>query len=503
VEFTVVKDEADFSFVKIARSLTKGQKVEDCINLGTKNWFGGPQRRFQYWPIQSLNFTDLPYVTQENQNIAIAERYWLSSEGVFFYVDPATPLYISQTPNEELCLAAEKAMPYYTYDTAFTFIYHIGVSTNARTAHMKAVQHVLNKPTGRPAERMMRYPFWSTWARYKVDINDSVVRTFADEILANKFQNSQIEIDDNWEVCYGALTFSESKFPDIKALTDHLNSLGFMVTLWIHPFINKGCEPWYSEAKGKGYFVLGWNGSPDTQWWNSKTGEAAYIDFTKPEAAQWFSDRLKALQVSAGIDSYKFDAGESSWSPPDPVLQGDNALRPSLITSAYVRTVAKFGNLVEVRSGQNTQDLPIFVRMIDKDSEWGLHNGLQTLITTLLQMNMAGYPLVLPDMIGGNGYDNHPPNKELFLRWLAANVFMPSLQFSYVPWDYDTEAIEISRMFVELHGKYTYNIVTRFRLAVANGDPVNPPVWWIDPTDSVAQTIADRKDCKRLIHILS
>lgn len=55
------------------------------------------------------------------------------------------------------------------------------------------------------------------------------------------------------------------------------------------------------------------NGNPDTQWWNSKKDEAAYIDFTKPEAAEWFVTRLKKLQQEAGIDSFKFDAGESSW----------------------------------------------------------------------------------------------------------------------------------------------------------------------------------------------
>lgn len=54
-------------------------------------------------------------------------------------------------------------------------------------------------------------------------------------------------------------------------------------------------------------------------------------------------------------------------------------------------------------------------------------------------MNLVGYGLVLPDMIGGNGYDNTKPDKEIFLRWLQANTFMPSLQFSYVPWDYDAE----------------------------------------------------------------
>lgn len=51
-------------------------------------------------------------------------------------------------------------------------------------------------------------------------------------------------------------------------------------------------------------------------------------------------------------------------------------------------------------------------------------------------MNMVGYPFVLPDMIGGNGYNNIRPDSEIFIRWLQANVFMPSLQFSYVPWDY-------------------------------------------------------------------
>lgn len=102
----------------------------------------------------------------------------------------------------------------------------------------------------------------------------------------------------------------------------------------------------------------------------------------------------------------------------------------------YVKTCAKLGDLVEVRSAHGTQNLPIFVRMIDKDTEWTDNNGLRSLITTMLQMNMVGYPFVLPDMIGGNGYNNVKPDAEIFIRWLQANAFMPSIQFSYVPWDY-------------------------------------------------------------------
>ena len=93
-------------------------------------------------------------------------------------------------------------------------------------------------------------------ARYKAAIDEKTVEEFASEIERYGFNNSQFEIDDDWEICYGALTFRESKFSNIHNQTDKLKSRGFRVTLWIHPFINKGCEPWYTEAKDKGYFFF-------------------------------------------------------------------------------------------------------------------------------------------------------------------------------------------------------------------------------------------------------
>lgn len=48
---------------------------------------------------------------------------------------------------------------------------------------------------------------------------------------------------------------------------------------------------------------------------------------------------------------------------------------------------------------------------------------------------LIGFPFVLPDMIGGNAYVVKP-DEELFVRWAQANVFMPALQFSILPWNY-------------------------------------------------------------------
>lgn len=46
-------------------------------------------------------------------------------------------------------------------------------------------------------------------------------------------------------------------------------------------------------------------------------------------------------------------------------------------------------------------------------------------------------------MVGGNGYYG-APDSELFIRWLQANTFMPSIQFSYVPWDFENTTVRDS-----------------------------------------------------------
>lgn len=57
-------------------------------------------------------------------------------------------------------------------------------------------------------------------------------------------------------------------------------------------------------------------------------------------------------------------------------------------------------------------------------------------------------------MIGGNGYGNLP-GRELFIRWLQANVFMPSMQFSFVPWLYDAEVTISSLLLIVLQACLT------------------------------------------------
>lgn len=73
-------------------------------------------------------------------------------------------------------------------------------------------------------------------------INQSVILDFADQILSHGFNNSQLEIDDNWEQEYGDAVFNPFKFPDPARMVADLKSRGFRVTLWTHPFINVESE---------------------------------------------------------------------------------------------------------------------------------------------------------------------------------------------------------------------------------------------------------------------
>ena len=90
--------------------------------------------------------------------------------------------------------------------------------------------------------------------------------------------------------------------------------------------------------------------------------------------------------------------------------------------------------------------------------------------------DFSGYHFMLPDMIGGNAYKAEYPDRELFIRWLQANVFLPSLQFSIVPWQYDKEVIEISQKMCELHERFSDTIIELAKNSMTTGPADNPSV---------------------------
>lgn len=94
---------------------------------------------------------------------------------------------------------------------------------NPREAHENAIKDFLGMPTSIPDPFIIKYPIWSTWARYKENVNTKNVQDFVQKIVEYGFPRGTIEIDDNWETCYGSAEFNTSRFENIKELTSNIS----------------------------------------------------------------------------------------------------------------------------------------------------------------------------------------------------------------------------------------------------------------------------------------
>uniref|UniRef100_A0A1I8HTF2 Family 10 glycosylhydrolase n=1 Tax=Macrostomum lignano TaxID=282301 RepID=A0A1I8HTF2_9PLAT len=338
------------------------------------------------------------------------------------------------------------------------------------------------RPTSSPDRRMLREPIWCTWARHKTAVAQSDVESLANDVTRLGFPASQIEIDDRYTINYGDLAWDPIKFPNPAEMTAKLKYIGHRVTTWIVPFFNKNTSA-YDEAAAAGYLLIervndNNNRSADILWWQGVGGQ---LDPTNPSAVSWFANRLARFRQQFGIESFKFDAGEVYY------LRGARTQAPleapMQFTTAYVQQVAaKFGGAVEVRAGYRTH--AGCYRMFDKDSHWGGRNGLRSIVPNALMLSMAGYHFVMPDMIGGNAYSEDSmegarPERELYIRWMQLSSFLPIVQFSIAPWDYDQEVTDIALKTLKLRAEvYIPALEAALTQLFSTGEPVTRPLWW-------------------------
>ena len=131
--------------------------------------------------------------------------------------------------------------------------------------------------------------------------------------------------------------------------------------------------------------------------------------------------------------------------------------------------------------------------MGDRDTVWGLDNGLQSLIPALLTSSILGYPFCLPDMIGGNAYWGQYPDTELMVRWAQVSVMMPAVQWSIPPWDISDVALKACLAAERAREEVLLpRLPMLARIASQTLVPICRPLWWLDPTDEETFAIDDQ-----------
>jgi alpha-glucosidase (family GH31 glycosyl hydrolase) len=146
----------------------------------------------------------------------------------------------------------------------------------------------------------------------------------------------------------------------------------------------------------------------------------------------------------------------------------------------------------EARVGIYSQRLGIVQRLIDKHSIWGPENGLGALIPEMIIVSLRGYPYAMPDMVGGNQYEEDRADKELLVRWAEASALMPLIQFSVGPWHFDQETVRLCREVSALHARFAPVILALAHQAPRTGEPILAPLWYEAPTDPATFTITDQ-----------
>ena len=475
------------------------EDAEDVFDLRLSgHWFGGQELLNQLWPGERAMLDATPFITSDNGPTGLSciqAPLWVTSSGAAILADHDQALRVSlnrSTANRpaltwDLGLPApfdRRPLPDDGTGDGLLRLggkglrYRLLAGLDAVEAWRACLSHI-GHPMTLPPEALWRKPIWTTWARFKTDIHQQRVIEFADEIIAHNTLYGVMEIDDRWQVHYGDVEFDPKRFPNPRAMVDELHARGFRVTCWVMPFINPDADC-FDTARSRGYLLKQAEGSlQPVHWWQ---GNGYLLDAANAEALQWFGDRLRALQASTGLDGYKFDAGEAIFA---------GGTDPNDYTRRYVNFVAANFPFCEVRSGWGNQHAPILFRQWDKSSTWGTDNGLESLVTGALALSLAGYPFILPDMVGGNAYGSESADAELMIRWSQANALLPAIQFSLPPWQYGEECDRLCRAALDVRERYLDRIAAAMQQATQSGEPVIRPVWWLSPDDERAQVCDD------------
>lgn len=230
--------------------------------------------------------------------------------------------------------------------------------------------------------------------------------------------------------------FHKEMYPDLPRRIRELHSRGIKFLGYINPYlVNDGAL--YAEGKRRGVFATRADGSD----YLVDFGEfyCGVVDFTKPEAYQWFKDEvIKKYTLDIGIDGWMADFGE--YLPTDDLVLA-NGVSPMKEHNAWparwaqcnYEAVQESGKLGEVvyfmrAGGAGSQKYCTLLWAGDQSVDFSRHDGLVTVICAALSAGMMGCGLSHCDIGGYTSLFDNCRTKEVFLRWAEMAAFSPVMR---------------------------------------------------------------------------
>ncbi|WP_279581913.1 TIM-barrel domain-containing protein [Fodinicola feengrottensis] len=281
------------------------------------HWYGGGETSegaAQPYPLDAGQVSEPDF---SPASYLMMEPYWYTSSSVGNYVRTASPMDVQINKSAS-------GLGDFTIKSTDSYASTVFVESTPSAVYQDYVE-VVGKPSksdATPAE--IAQPLWNSWAQFYTAIDQNKVLDWAGKLHAAGLGGHTIQLDDKWESNYGNLTFDPKTFPNPKAMSDQIHSMGYHFGLWTTLWINLDSAN-YAYAKDHGYLLAAAADStkPCTvTWWN---GTAGIIDLGKPAARDWYTGNLHQLMSTYGVDGFKFDTRffDDSCAPAAGVQAGD------------------------------------------------------------------------------------------------------------------------------------------------------------------------------------
>ena len=462
IHFLVISAIIFFS-ITVVKSQIHQTKDSTLTLLSGEGWWGAAVNDGHIMPFGSNDFSlDLYGDNVGNQGVA----FLLSNKGRYIWSEQ--PFQMSFKGGSQLVINNSHAEVIY------------GKSGNTlKEAYLEASHKFFPTSGLWPDSLLITSPQYNLWIELLYNPNQKDVQKYANTVLEKGWPAGVLMIDDNWTNYYGQFDFDKVKFPDPKALIDHLHEQGFKVMVWISPFITPD-SPTFRELAQRKLLLLDNEGNKDAEWndiskplimrwWNGYSG---HLDLSNPEAMKWLKEKLDFLQSEYGLDGFKFDAGDADFFKNDKLLSYKKST-PNDLMFNWAEIGLNY-TLNEYRACWKMGGQPLVQRLRDKYHTWA---DVQKLIPHTIVQQLMGFTFTCPDLIGGGDYTSFLPgnhmDQKLIVRSAQCSALMPMMQFSVAPWRVlDKEHYEAVNKIVKLRQQFVPYIMEVMRNSAKTGEPV-------------------------------
>ena len=308
--------------------------------------------------------------------------------------------------------------------------------------------------TGRPAlPPAWTFGLWLT-SSFTTSYDEKTVSSFVDGMADRNIPLSVFHFDCFWmrENEWCGFEWDKEMFPDVEGMLARMHQKGLKICVWINPYIGQKAAA-FNEAAEKGYLLKKPNG--DIWQWDMWQAGLAVVDFTNPEAVQWYKDHLRRL-MRQGVDCFKTDFGERI--PTDAVYYDGSDPQWMHNYYTYLYNKAVFEVIQEVKG---KDEAVLFARSATVGGQkypvhWGgdcdsTYVSMSESLRGGLSLCLSGFGFWSHDI---GGFEGTAP-ADLYKRWLAFGLLSSHSRLhgsnSYrVPWLFGEEAVDVCRYFARL-----------------------------------------------------